>query len=490
LKIETEYLEDRQAKLTVEVDEDLLEGAKRRAARKIASRAKIPGFRPGKAPYAVIVRQFGDAAILEEAIELLVDDIYPKVLEQAEINPYGPGRLENITSMEPPVLEFVVPLEAEVVLGDYQTLRKPYELPGVSDEDVEKVLANIRERNSIIEPVDRSVQEGDLVSLRLTAFSKEAGQDETIIPERSVEVVVRSEDGQSDDRSDEWPYAGFSSTLLGKSVLDEGTTNHKFSESEDVELVRGREVEFTWTVESVKSRTLPELNDEFVATLGEYSSVESLREEIRSTLEAQNRQNYNSAYDDEIIDQALELTTIKYPPQMLDREVDSYIRDLENRLDLELYMKSRSLDIEGLRNEVRPYAESRMKRSLYLLHLAKAEDIQITPDELQTETTNTMNTLSRMLPQKEARRLSDQKVLNNLVGNIMLDLMSQRAMERLRDIFSGKLEETADHTIVSEDLAQQPIREAQETAEASEEIVVENLDAPQIPQSSISADSN
>jgi len=119
LKFEKEILEDRQAKLTVEYSEQEFEGFKRRAAMKIAKNAKIPGFRPGKAPYNVIVNHFGEGAILQEAIDILLDDDYGKILEQAEIEPSSQGSLESIEKYDPPSLVFIIPLEPEVELGNY-----------------------------------------------------------------------------------------------------------------------------------------------------------------------------------------------------------------------------------------------------------------------------------------------------------------------------------------------------------------------------------
>ena len=127
MKIDIENLEDQQARLTVEVDNEQLEGAKRKAAKKIARRIKVPGFRPGKAPYKVIQRQVGDEVLLEESLEILVNDIYPEVIEEAEIKPYGPGNLENVVSLDPLTLEFVVPLMAEIELSDCHEIRFPYE---------------------------------------------------------------------------------------------------------------------------------------------------------------------------------------------------------------------------------------------------------------------------------------------------------------------------------------------------------------------------
>ena len=122
MKIETTFTDDHQANLTVEFDPEPMEGYKRRAARKLAQHTKIPGFRPGKAPYNMIERTVGLPAILEEAIELLVEEQYPKILDEAKITPYGPGSLTNVKQFDPPVLEFSVPLDPTVTLAPKDSL--------------------------------------------------------------------------------------------------------------------------------------------------------------------------------------------------------------------------------------------------------------------------------------------------------------------------------------------------------------------------------
>ncbi|HOD04755.1 MAG TPA: trigger factor family protein, partial [Anaerolineaceae bacterium] len=153
MNIQTELRDDHQARLTVEFDQETFEGFKRKAARKIAGEAKIPGFRPGKAPYDVIRRMYGDGAIDQEAVELLIDALYPKILEEAKIEPGAPGALEDIASMDPLKLVFLVPLEPTVNLGEYRAVRLPYEPETVSDEDVEKVMTRLHHNSGTAEPV-------------------------------------------------------------------------------------------------------------------------------------------------------------------------------------------------------------------------------------------------------------------------------------------------------------------------------------------------
>ncbi len=203
MKIESQPLEGHQIKLNVEIGEDQLKEAERRAAVKLAKRIKIPGFRPGKAPYPVVVRTVGEAAIFEEALDLLIEEVYPKVIDELGIKPYGPGRLENIPTKEPLVLEFVVPLDAEVTLADYKAMRKPYIPDPVTDEAVAETIETLRERNAIFEPVERSAELGDVVTVQLSGVVLHDGHEDELLTKRSVPIHIQQE---SEDQQ-EWPLS-------------------------------------------------------------------------------------------------------------------------------------------------------------------------------------------------------------------------------------------------------------------------------------------
>ena len=439
MKIETQFLEDHQAKLTVEVEPDQMQEMKRRAANKLSRRVKIPGFRPGKAPYPVIQRTVGEAAIVEEALDLLVEDIYPKVIKEAKIEPYGPGKLESVASMEPVTLVFVIPLDAEVTLGDYRSMRKPYEPKPVTDQDVADAIKELQERQALVEPVERAAQEGDVVTVRLSGERKDDEENKVLLSERSVPVIIRSAD------KDEWLFAGFSKNFIGLMAGAEGSVEHTFPADSEHEELQGVTAEFRYAIENVKSRTLPDLDDVFAKSLGDFETVEALRDNVRTALEVQSKAAYNETYDNEIIQETIGSSQFIYPPQMLDTEIDQAIKDLENRLnmqslDMDIYLKSRNMDLDGLREELKPSAEKRLKRGLVLFELGKVEDIQIKQEELEAEAINTFDYLQRSLPERDARRLTNRNIRDNVLNNVMVDMMTRKTIERLRDIFSGKLE--------------------------------------------------
>ncbi len=445
MKIDTQPTEDHQVKLRVEVEAEQLETAKRRAARQIAKKAKIPGFRPGKAPYHIIERFAGEAAIMEDAMELLVHEVYPKALEEGDIKPFGPGSLENIASTDPPVFEFVVPLEATVELGDYKSLRLPYEPKEITGQDVEQVLENIREQGAILEPVDRPAQDGDQLQIKLSAEYKqvEEGQEKSLIRERSVPVIIGAEDS---DTPEEWPFPGFSKQLTGLSAGDEKTMSFAFPEDSEYESLRGKEAEFTVVVENVKARTLPDLDDELAQSQGEYEDLQALREDIRKRLEEREREQYDRDYEEKLFDELLKVSTIQYPPQLVEREMEEMIHQLEHRLeqqgmDMDLYLKTRQQDMESFREELKPAAETRAKKYLVLFEVARQEEVQVDPNEVQTETINTLSMAAQNMSREEVRKITSQDTISRLASDVTYDLLIRKTTEKLSSIFKGEAQE-------------------------------------------------
>ncbi|UCD41980.1 MAG: trigger factor [Chloroflexota bacterium] len=449
MKIETEKLEDHQVKLTVEVESEQLETSKRKAAKKIAKRIKVPGFRPGKAPYQVIRRQVGDEALLEESLEILVQDIYPDIIEEAEIEPYGPGNFENLVSLDPLTLEFVVPLMAEIELSDYHEIRFPYELPEITDEDVEAVENDFRQRQAIEETAERPVEVGDHVYFKVSAkrFEEEEEVEEgSLIEERSSSVIVADEEA---DTSAEWPFDGFSRELIGMSTDEDKTLLYTFPEDSQFESLRDVTAEFSITIEDVKARILPELNDEFAQSLGEYEDLEAMEKDIRESLEQRAEETYNSEYDDQVIDEIVENSTIKYPPQMLENEINNVIQQLTSRLanqglDMDIYLKTREMDEEDLREETTPVAETRVKRSLVLLEIAREEEIDVSEEELQEETERTLESITRFMSESDRKQFDEPTAMMNLAGNIYAELRMNRTLEYLRAMAKGESEAEAE----------------------------------------------
>jgi len=448
LKIETQPRDDHQVTLTAEIETEVFEKSKRQAARKISQESRIPGFRPGKAPYDVVKRMFGEEAIQKEAVNLLLDDVYTKVIEQAEVKPYGPGSLEEIQSMDPVTFRFLVPLDPKVELGDYQAIRKPYEPKTVEEKDVDDFLNRLRTSYATVTPAERSAQEGDLVFINVSATRVNPAEGETadLIEERPYQVTIRTTD---ENQVEEWPFPGFGRELLGLAAEEEKTFPHIFSTESPYEALRGVEAEFKVKVQSVKALELPELTDEFAQTLGEFQTVDELRESVRKSLEAQAKEEYDRTYFAELTDQVIEQSVIKYPPQALDDEVEQVVRNIENdlaqqSLDLDTYLKIRNTDRQTfIEEEVKPTALKRLQRSLVMDELARAENIQFDNEQFEATFSRTMTEVQNTRDfEKMRKKVPANRLANAIAMEAASRVMNNQVFSRLKAIVTGQVEET------------------------------------------------
>jgi trigger factor len=447
LKIDVQPQEDHQVKLVVTVEPEKVAEYKQRAAREISKKTKIPGFRPGKAPYAVVLRLIGEEALLDEALELLANVTYAAAMDEAHLHPYGPGMLQKIDK-EAPSFEYLVPLRAEVTLGDYAALRLPYEPPQVTGEQVDEVINRLREQAAVIEPVERPAQSGDVLSVTLSSVRAEPqeDQDPVLLVERPVTINVPEEGGEN---ANEWPFPGFAVQLIGLTAGSEVKLPYTYPADARVESLRGVAAEFTARLDAVKTQTLPEVNDEFAQTVGQYASLDELRQAIRADLEEYALNSYHEEYDDHVLDELVKVSTIKYPPAMVEDELDSMIERMERRMEqqrisMDLYLKSRQMDLAALRAETRPAAEERLRKSLTLMEAATALDVQISPSELEAETTSMLGQYARMMDEKEfARFASSKENAENLTTTVMMSMVLDRGRERLRQIARGQGDQPA-----------------------------------------------
>lgn len=479
MKIETEPRDDHQIKVIAELDAAALDQYRQQAARKISRETKIPGFRPGKAPMNVIRRMVGDEALTQQAVELMVDAVYPDVLKEADLHPSYPGALDEVMSLEPPKLAFIIPLTPEVTLGDYRAVRKDYTLEPVSDEDVEAVVNRLQSSYATAEPVERAAEDGDMVSVEVagTLSKPEEGEDPEFIKATTFQVYI----GETSIQRDTWPYPGFSKELIGMAANDEKDITYVYPEDSDLEKMRGREIVFHVRVQSVKAMHKPELNEDFAKQLGDFADMDALRTAIRDQQQESKQQEYERDYFNELVDQIVEGATIKYPPQMLEEEQESVLRGIEQnlaqqRLDLETYLKmiEQNRD-EFIAKEVTPMAKRRLERSLVLDQVARDEKIKLEQNELETAFNEAFSELQTGADlQKMRREISDERLSEFLTYEAASRALNRRVMQRLKQIATG--EEIID-TPAEEESA--PVEEVAETADTPETTEAKDAETPE-----------
>ncbi|MDX1600666.1 MAG: trigger factor [Anaerolineales bacterium] len=436
MNVETETLENRQVEMRVEVPQDRLQNALQTAARRLSKDMKIPGFRPGKAPYNVVASKVGEDYLLDEALDDLGQQVYREALEEAELEPYAPGTLEEIVSRDPLVLRYRVPLKPEVNLGDYRSLRVDFEEPEVEDDAVEEVLEDLRQNQAVIEPVERSAKMGDLVVVDVTG--ELVGDDEggQLLDEKNASLILEEET--------DWPVPDIAEELVGFEAGQETDVEHTFPDDYRNESLQGKTATFHFTVLEVKSRIVPEWTDDLARNLGDFDDLLALRMQVRGNLKQELEQRTKSEYAEEVMEKISDDAAIQYPPVLLEREIDDMVHDLQHRLerrnmDLEEYLQIEGKSMEELREELEPDARERLVQGLILGKVVEEEDIEISDEQID-------EALNRLVSAFEGDREEILRNLNNPATrrSVEVDLLTDQAMERLVQIAQGKGDEPDD----------------------------------------------
>src|SRR5215211_2020678 len=435
LKIEKTIEENHEAKLMVEVEPEKMDTYKRRAARQLSQRGKIAGFRPGKAPYDMVVRTYGEQPIIEQAMDLFVDAEYSNILKEADVEPGAAGSLESIDSLEPPKLTFRVPLAPEVDLGDYHSIRLPYEWSAPDEKAIEAAVEDLRQMYATTENVEREAQEGDYVLVDVKSETPELNRT-------GFAALIRKE-----PRDTEWPYNGFAKELIGLKPGDSKTVMHTFSEDGEVEELRGKDVEMEVTVKTVRAVTLPELNDDFAKTVGAGENMEQLREAVKKDVETRSKADYDDKFFVDLIEKIKEGATLKYHQHALEHEEEHVLEELGQRLsqqnmDLDTYFKLRSTTREQfVADEVKPVAKKRFERSLILDEIVRREQIEVDNASLDAEFNQTLSALTMQgvdLSKIRGGRRGQQRVAQAVAMESANRILTRRALDMIKSIAIGE----------------------------------------------------
>lgn len=457
MNINKEILDTSEAKLTVEVDPSQMDEARKRAARKLAQRYNIPGFRKGKAPYEIILRHLGEGAITEAALEDIVDIIYPQVIDQSGVDAIGPGQLAD-AKMDPPVFTFMVPLRPEVDTGTYRSVRLGYDEPTVTEEALTEYLEHLREHEAVLQPVEREAAMTDVVTIDVTG--KLLAVPETPAPvaepaeaepaEGSTEPAVEAKPAQAEeflmeDKDVEvllapdltWPAPGFGEKLVGIKPDEDRSFDLAFPDDYSNDSLKGRLAHYDVKCKGVKSRVLPEWDDELAKTLG-YESLADMRTKAQSTLESQGKQRYNDEYTQSVVDIVVSGSTVKYPPYLYDREIEEMTQDLDRRLreqnlTLDDYKKVTGRTDEQIREELDPSARERLRRSLVLGKVIDQEGLTVSEQDI----TDRIEMMAGLFG-KDADKYRKMMRSEDARRSVRYDLLSDIAVRRLVAIAKGE----------------------------------------------------
>ena len=481
MNIQTERLENHNARFTVTLENSQLDQAKQQAARKLSQKYNIPGFRKGKAPYNIVLRFFGEAPILEDAMEILGNEVYKQALDESGVAPYAPGQLEDFKAEPQPTFIFVVPLQPTVDLGDYRSLRMDYSEPVVEDTQVDRAMRQLQEDQALYEESTKPVEMGNRVTMELYAKivgeegeATEAEHTHTEGEEHDHEHVEGEEhdhehthaEGEEHDHDhehglggnefihehdavmvfrdeNEEPVPGFRQAVLGANVDEERTFELTYPEDEkEYEEYAGKKAEFKVKIKKIENVTMPSLNDDLAARITEKEekplTLLELRMRTRENLQQSTAQQAKSNFAGEALDKMVDGATIAFPEEMVEDQTDSYLERLDQDfrrqgLTLDDYMRIANKTKDQLKTDYREVAIKNLKRALVLREIRQVETIDIPESAIDAE-------IDKMLLQfgEQAASLRGMLDTPQMRENIKNDLMEQGTLDRVVAIAKGE----------------------------------------------------
>jgi len=439
--------------LTISVDETKETEYLRRSARALSRNYRIRGFRPGKAPYDVIVQRLGMDMVRAQVIEQFGDEVFEEGLKESGLELVAQASLEDVT-WEPMTLHLKAPVSPDVILGDYRDMRITWGVPEVTEEQIEEELLRLQKEQSEWRPDDRPAELGDQVVLNITAKV----EGEVVLENTDREMVLNADSP--------YPIPGFAQAVVGMKPEETKVATLTYPEDHYNAEIAGKDGEFEIALSKIRVEVLPELDDEFAMIVGDYENLDELKASVVTSLEEQALSRAEREYEEQIWEKLLETATVEYPLVMVDREVEAmqsqFAQQLQQQgMDLDSYFKLANTSAEAWAQEARPQAEDRLKRQLLLGEVIAQEELTAEPEEVDREIDEMLEPLGE---QGEQLR----EVFTSPSGRMSFieRVLTRKAVDRLKAIARG--EEPAKGSPEAE-----PVDEVEADAEAETEEAVD-----------------
>ncbi len=378
MKTTVTELDDSRVRVQVEVPAADLEARLDRAAKELAGEMKLPGFRKGKVPAQLVIQRLGREPVVEQALRAALPEWYDAALRSSGVQPVGepkldmpglPGAGEDLS------FSIEVGVRPKAELGDYLGVEVGKPEPDVPDEAVAAELERLREGFASLSPVERTAAEGDVISLDYLGtvegepFDGGEGRDQLV--ELGTATLVE----------------GFEEALVGASAGEERTIDVTFPEDYRAEELAGKPARFQVTVNEVREKELPDLDDEFAAEASEFENLADLRAEIRSRIAEGAAKRADEQFREDVVDAVVAGASVNVPADLVtaraEESLDRFLHDLGHQgVDPEAFLKVQEGGREAMLESVKGDAERSLRRESTLAAVAEAEAIEVTDDDL------------------------------------------------------------------------------------------------------------
>ena len=381
MKAELLKREGNQVTFKITVDNDKFESAITKAYNKNKGKFNIPGFRKGKAPKQIIESQYGKGVFYNDAIDMLFPEVYPTALDELNIDPINRPDLdiEEISKDNGLVMVINVEVKPEVKLGEYKGIEISKPVYTVNEEEAGLRLEEMRNRASrLVDVEDRAIEAGDTAIIDFEGFQDgvafEGGKGE------NYSLVIGSNTF----------IPGFEDQLIGKNKGEEVEVNVEFPAEYHAENLAGKPANFKVVVKNVQRKELPELNDEFAADTTEFNTLDELKADLRTKLEEEAKNRAEAEMRNALVEKVSEATELEVPEAMIEAQLDNMMMELNYQLQyqglqLQQLLEMTGRTIEELKAERREEATKLVKSSLILEAIAKAENVEVSEEEIEAE---------------------------------------------------------------------------------------------------------
>ncbi len=371
---------ENEVELSVDVPAEAVKKAYNRTLAQVRSRLQLPGFRKGKVPVELVIRQVGEEYLRHETLEAAMPRWGDEALKESGLWDDAVGTIDLKAGPLDETADYSFSLKVQMMpvpaLGEYKGLEVPRREVAVTDEQVDSQLAQLRERGARLQPVEgRAVQSGDFVLMDFEGMR----DGEPIEGAQGADQVVEIGRGNL--------IPGFEESVIGMQHGEDTTFAVTFPDDYHAGHLAGQDATFKVQVKEIKEKVVPDLDDAFAADISEFETLEELRADVRKRLVAAAEVSVAREYHAAAVEKAVENATLRVPSTMIDREAHRLYHQLEQNvasqgMSMESYLGLIEKSPQAMEEELRPQAEFVIKRQLVLEAIAEAEGLEVTDDDI------------------------------------------------------------------------------------------------------------
>lgn len=420
---QVEDLGKNMVKLTIETPAEVFEDAIKKAYEKNKNKISIQGFRKGKAPYQMVVKMYGKEMFYEDAANLIIPDAYEQAVKESGLEIVSRPEIDatQIESGKSFIFTATVAKKPEVALGDYKGLEVEKQEITVSDEEIDAEIKKEQEKNAKeINIEDRAIAEGDTATIDYEGFvdgvAFEGGKAE------NHPLVIGSHSF----------IPGFEEGLIGKTLGDECDVEVTFPEEYHAKELAGKPAVFKCKVNKITAKELPEIDDEFASEVSDFDTLAEYRESIEKSLREKKEAQAKTELENALVAKAIENATMDVPDAMIESTAREMAEEFAKRLQMQglsiqQYFQYTGMTPQKYLDDLKPQAKKRIETRLVLEAIAKAENIEISDEEVESE-------LSKMAEQYNMELEQVKSIFGEEeTKNLKTDLGVQKAITLLVD---------------------------------------------------------